>query len=102
MTVSTISPITYLIQFYAFIINNLQEDQDTEGLPLLTANTASSRLFDGTGFVERLVAYLRARARVLLAVGLEGAATHISAEQVGLAVDAKKTFQIAIVFCWWW
>ena len=83
------------------MINNLQEDQDTEGLPLLTVNTASSRLFDGTGFVERLVAYLRVRAMVQLAVGPVGAVTHVSAEQVGLAFDAKKILRLAIVFCCW-
>jgi hypothetical protein len=79
----------------------LQEDQYSEDLPFLTVNTASSRFFDGTGLVERLVAYLRARALVLLAVRPEGAVTHVSAEQVGLGVDANKTFLIAVVF-WWW
>jgi hypothetical protein len=79
----------------------LQEDQDTEGLPLLSVNTASSRLFDGTGFVKRLVAYLRARAVVQLAVGPVDAAAHVSAEQVGLAVNAKKMLRLAVVFCWW-
>jgi hypothetical protein len=80
----------------------LQEDQDTEALPLLTVNTASSRLLDGTGFVERLVAYLRARTLVLLAEGLVDAVTHVSAEHVGLAVDAKKMLRLAVVLCWWW
>jgi len=80
----------------------LQEDQDTEGLPLLTVHTNSSGLLDGTGSVERLVAYLRARALELLTEGLEGAATHVSAEQVGLAVDANKLLRIAVVFCWCW
>jgi hypothetical protein len=87
---------------YTFIINNLQEDQDTEGLPLLTVNTTSSRFFDSTGFVERLVTYLRVRALVQLAVGPVGAVTYVSAEQVGLAVDANKILRLAIVFCWWW
>jgi hypothetical protein len=95
--------LTYsLIQFYTYTKNNLQEDQNTEGLPLLSVNTASSRLFDGTGLVERLVAYLCARTIEELAVGLEGAVTHISAEQVGLAVDAKKILRLAVIFCWWW
>lgn len=80
----------------------MQEDQDTEDLPLLSVNTASSGLFDGTGFVERLVAYLRARALVQLTVGPEGTVTHVPAEQVGLGVDAKKMLRLAVVFCLWW
>jgi hypothetical protein len=78
-SLSEFPTIVYLIQFNTFIIKNLQEDQDGEALPVLTVNTASSRFFDGTRLVERLVAYLRARAPVLLVVRLEDAITHVSA-----------------------
>jgi hypothetical protein len=99
-TVLTIISIVCLIQFNIIKINSLQEDQNTDFLPLLTVNTASCSFGTGTRLVERLVAYLCTGALVLLVIRFKGAVPHVSAEQVGIAVDADKVLRLAFIFAW--
>jgi hypothetical protein len=71
-------------------VNNLQQDQNTEALPVVAVNIVTSRFCDGTRSVERLVACVCTRTLVLLVERLKGAVTHISADQIRTAVDANK------------
>jgi hypothetical protein len=75
-----------MLNIYA--INNVELDYNAEVFQILIADIVPSGFCDGTRSVERLVTYMSAWTLQLLTVRREHSISHVSAEEIGIAVDA--------------
>lgn len=82
-----------------FIVNNVKLDQNAEVLQVLSADIAPSGFCYGTRSIERLVTHMRIWTLQLLIVRRESSISHVSAEEISIAVDAYKILRFAFVLC---